>query len=110
MKVFAVFSAVFSALGILVALPFLLFWWNLTGSFGEDLPFLGFAIGLLIEIIAFGVAIATVIFAVIKKRREHDYSVPKLFLALSFIISIFGFGVFPTTVIKLIMVAGGATK
>lgn len=110
MKLFAVFSSVFSVLGVVIALPFLLFWWNLTGSFGEDLPFWGFVLGFIIEIIAFGLAIAAIIGAVIKKRRERNYSIPKLFLALPFIINIFGFGFFSATIIKLIMMAGGATK
>lgn len=110
MKTFATFSLGLSVSGVLIALPFVFFWWNLTQSFGETFPFLGFLTGFLFEIIAFGLALTAAIIAAKTKRRNLDYLIPKLFLAMLFVINVLGFGVFLATMVKLIITAGGAMK
>ena len=110
MKTFAVFSSGLSILGVLIALPFVLYWWNLTWSFDQTFSFFGFLTGFLLEIIAFGLAVTAVIIAAKMKRRNPAYLIPKFFLAVPFVINILGFGVFLATLVKLIITGGGAMK
>lgn len=115
MKILIAFSLGLSLLGIIAALPFILHWWDWIIILSETFPlsefaFWGFLTGFSLEIIAFCLAAAAIIVAIRAKRRNPAYLIPKLLLALPFIVNILGFGIFLATLIKIIIMAGGAVK
>lgn len=107
MKVTAISSLTLSSLGFLVALPFILVWWNLIDDFSEGWWFFGGFVGLLFETIAFLLAIILIVIAIIKKFRHSANLNSKKLIVLPLLLNILTFGVLLSAIIRLIAAVGG---